>query len=88
MATFDILLTFPDPQNDSIIESFVKNQGYQDNVLDKFGNPMPNPESRAQAFHRLVAQFVKNNYVDYQTNLAVNLTKGQTISDLSNIIIS
>ena len=54
-----ITLTIPDAQITRVVDAFATAYGYQANIPNPDGAPLPNPETRPQFMRRQIMVFIK-----------------------------
>lgn len=66
----------PDAQTGArIVTAFVYQRGYKDEIENANGVMVPNPETKAQAFRRLIQEFIMSNVRTYEAAQAAELAR-------------
>lgn len=74
MATFTI--TIPTDKVTKTVDAFCSVYGYQP-TINVNGEDVPNPETKVNFSKRMVNEFVKNTYINYQLKIATEALETQ-----------
>jgi len=87
MAVLDIVI--PADIYQRVLDGFASDQGYKEFIEDSDGNPIPNPQTKADFLEATVQAYITGSVVVQEVNDAVGVTKEeQTKTSESEIILS
>lgn len=76
----DYILTFHDEDKDRIESNFALYHSYQETLLGDEGNPIPNPQTKAQFIIEKSTQFILDSVLASEVKIAVDQAREEVIN--------